>query len=203
MRAKATVVVVAETPSLAQSVADLLESDGLPVCTVLDPALALTRCMKDPASPVGLVISASNGHHCATAPRWLRGEMGNVPLVVVGSRDASLRSGPQLHVVGLPLVPEAFLLLVHQLMRSPNVPVPVSRPRGRVRLRPPPRQALDVPRPVPLAAADGVPEPPNELASERLGSRVPRSRTRAAGPLSPLLIRLGEWVHRWGNSPTP
>ena len=121
------VVVVAETPSLAASIADLLESDGERVATIGDPGRELTRRLKDPDAPVRLVISASNGYACATARRWTNGEIQGVDLVVVGSRDPSLRSGARVHIVELPLAPDAFLQLVRGLLD--RAPAPRLRPR--------------------------------------------------------------------------
>lgn len=116
MPADPWVVVVAETPSLARSISDLLESDGEHVATVVDPGRELTRHLKDHDRPVRLVISASNGFSCATAGRWVRGDVRGVDLVVVGSRDPALRSGPGVHVVPLPLAPDRFLSLVRGLL---------------------------------------------------------------------------------------
>jgi hypothetical protein len=128
------VVVVAETPSLARSISDLLESDGEHVRTVVDPGRELTRHLKDLDRPVRLVISASNGFYCETARRWMRGEIGGVDLVVVGSRDPNLRSGLGVHVVPLPLAPDAFLAQVRGLLdRAPAATV---RSRRRVGPRP-------------------------------------------------------------------
>ncbi len=114
------VVVVAETPSLAHCIADLLESDGHRVTTVATPGRPLTQRLRRTDAPARLVVSASNGFHCETAHRWMRGEGEGLDLLVVGSRDPTLRSGPRVHVVRLPLVPDRFLELVRSsLARAP------------------------------------------------------------------------------------
>lgn len=111
----ATVLVVAETPSLARSISDLLEIEGFRVRSVTDPRQELSHELDGEGRSVSLVICASNGFGCETARRWMRGEVSDLDLVVVGSRDPDLRSGAHIYVVGLPLAPDAFLTLVHHL----------------------------------------------------------------------------------------
>lgn len=125
------VAVVAETPSLARAITDLLESDGERVVTTVDAGRGLVRLLKDADRPVRLVISASNGFSCVTARRWEREEIGGVPLVVVGSRDPDLRSGRRVHIVPLPLAPDGFLGLVRGLVDRAGTPVVRSRRRSK------------------------------------------------------------------------
>ncbi len=124
MEGSPRIVVVAETPSLARSIGDLLETEGMDVITVRDSGRELVGQLEPDEAPVSLVISASNGFYCETARRWMRGEISGVDLVVVGSRDPDLRSGPRVHVVGLPLVPGAFLRLVRHLLDGTSVSPP-------------------------------------------------------------------------------
>lgn len=134
MLGRETILVVGETPSLARSITDLLESDGFAVATVQDPARELTRSLQDPRHRVNLVITASNGFRCETARRWMRGEVAGISLVVVGSRDPEVRSGPRVHVIGLPLAPEEFLQLVRRVVARP--PKALSPRRSRTPRRP-------------------------------------------------------------------
>jgi len=119
------VVVVGETPSLAASLVELLETDGVRVVSVheLREAEALVR--EGSLDPRPLVISASNRHYCPTARRWRMGSLRDSELVVVGTRDPLLRSSGRLHVVALPLIPEEFLGLVRELAgRTPDQACP-------------------------------------------------------------------------------
>jgi hypothetical protein len=112
------VLVIGETPSLGRSIIDLLESGNVRARYVLDvgPELPMTT----PRHRTRVVIAACNGLYCATARRWARGELPNVDLVVVGSRDPTVVGGGNLHVVPLPLMPAQFLALVRRLLESPD-----------------------------------------------------------------------------------
>lgn len=121
------VLVVGETPSLGRSIADLLESGGVRVRYVDDvrtpgPLAAL-------AQRYPIVVAACNEHLCATARRWVRGEIPNVALVVVGARDPALARTEKLHLVPLPLLPARFLGLIHGLLEA-GPPASVSAPRN-------------------------------------------------------------------------
>ncbi|MGA8664040.1 MAG: hypothetical protein WB809_03085 [Thermoplasmata archaeon] len=111
------VLVVGETPSLGRSITDLLVSGGVPARFVGDvraeaPLASLARRF-----PV--VVAASNSPTCSTAREWVRGELPDVALVVVGSRDPILtRVTPAVHVVSLPLLPSRFLELIRELMAA-------------------------------------------------------------------------------------
>ncbi len=146
------VVVVAETPSLARCIADLLESDGHRVTTVARPGRGLTHRLRQTDEPARLVISASNGFHCETAHRWMRGEGEGIDLVVVGSRDPALRSGPKIHVVRLPLAPDRFLELVRSYLAHAPSPVVRGHPVTRHRAGP-----VTEAHPHPVAALPAAP----------------------------------------------
>jgi len=109
------VLVVGETPSLGQSIVDLLESVHLRTEYVLDvdergPVVSL-------ADRYALVVVACNEHRCLTARRWKLGELPqDLPLLVVGSRDPVLATTRGVHQVPLPLEPDRFLTAVRSLL---------------------------------------------------------------------------------------
>jgi len=109
-----TVLVVGETPSLGRSVTDLLESADVRTQYVGD----LRR--ETPLSSLGgrfsIVVAASSGYYCATARQWIRGELPNVRLVVVGSRDPVLTGAGGVEIVALPLEPGRFLEMIRGLL---------------------------------------------------------------------------------------
>jgi hypothetical protein len=110
------VLVVGETPSLGRSIADLLESGGIPVQYVLD--LGTPPPLSGPAHRYGVIIAACNVPHCVTVHQWSRGPLSNLDLVVVGARDAAVIPGARLHLVELPLLPSQFLGLIRQLLEG-------------------------------------------------------------------------------------
>ncbi|MCI4372279.1 MAG: hypothetical protein L3K02_01340 [Thermoplasmata archaeon] len=112
------VLVVGETPSLGRSITDLLESGDVPVQYVIE--LAHEMPFSDLASRFPVVVAACNGLYCTTARRWTRGELPNVELVVVGSRDPVVLSDGAVHRVPLPLLPAQFLRLIRELLDPPN-----------------------------------------------------------------------------------
>ncbi len=174
MTVRPWVLVVSETPSLARSITDLLESDGHRVATPVDPGREFLRRLKDREEPVRLVISASNGFYCETARRWMRGEVQGVDLIVVGSRDPGLRSGPHLHVIGLPLAPDAFLTLVRSLLdRAAETSAAVA---GQSARRSPPPPGRTEPKPPGSVRAVAVPRAETEPEPEET-----RKRLRGAG----------------------
>ncbi len=110
------VLVVGETPSLGRSVVDLLESANVPCRFVYDVSAGHPLASLSDRFPV--VVAACNEHFCATARRWSRGEFPNVQLVVVGSRDPTLLTMPEVRVVPLPLLPGPLLALTATLLAS-------------------------------------------------------------------------------------
>lgn len=114
MTARGTLI-VAETPSLADSIDDLLRADGIFADTVPDCYSGLGGWVRRHGHSPYLLICASNAHRCETVRRWFSGEVGAMELVVVGSRDPGLRSRGNLHLVSLPLSPVKFLEMVHAL----------------------------------------------------------------------------------------
>jgi len=113
------VLVVGETPSLGRSITDLLESGDVRAQYVLD--LASEQPLSTLASRFRIVVAACNGLYCTTARRWVRGELPNVELVVVGSRDPVVVGGANLHLVPLPLLPAQFLGLIRGLLEHPTL----------------------------------------------------------------------------------
>jgi hypothetical protein len=122
-----TVLVVGETPSLGQSIVDLLESGNVPTRFVHDVTTQAPLSSLFERFP--LVIAASNRYVCATARRWSRGEFPDVVMVVVGARDPALTDMRGVRVVPLPLLPGPLLALVRSLTFPPKVGGPPSRPR--------------------------------------------------------------------------
>ncbi len=114
------VLVVGETPSLGRSIADLLESSGIHTRYVQDLG------DEQPLSGLGrrypVVVAACTGHHCATGRQWARGDVPDVPLVVVGSLDPVLPNVRNVHLVSLPLLPTGFLAMIRDLMPASASP---------------------------------------------------------------------------------
>lgn len=108
------VLVVGETPSLGRSVADLLESGDVGAHYVED--LENERPLGSLAHRYPVVVVASSGYFCAAARRWVRGELPNVELVVVGSRDPVLLTARGIHHFALPLLPPRLLTTVRSLL---------------------------------------------------------------------------------------
>jgi len=111
------VLVVGETPSLGRSITDMLVSGDVRARYVGDvrseaPLATLARRF-----PV--VVAASNSLYCATARKWVRGEIPYVALVVVGSRDPVLTQvAKAVHLVSLPLRPSRFLEMIRELLAA-------------------------------------------------------------------------------------
>ncbi len=110
--AEPSIVVVGETPSLGRALVDLLEADGLSV--QYRPHLESAGVPGSGPAPV--IVVASNTPYCATARRWLDGELGSSRLVVVGSRDPRVAPGSGIHRVSLPLRAAPFLQTVRGLL---------------------------------------------------------------------------------------
>lgn len=93
--------------------ADLLESDSLPVRFVYDLSAVLPLGdLSDRFSPI---VVGCNEVFCATARRWAAGELPHTEIVVVGSRDAALHVRPGLDLLALPFQPDQLLSLVRRL----------------------------------------------------------------------------------------
>lgn len=119
----ATLVVITESPSLAAGVIDLFEAEGYRVCCARDLAEAEKLVSSAEATGRPILVAASNGHYSACVNGWRSGQLSSLPLIVVGSRDPSLRSRGQLHVVHLPLDVTRFLRLVVSLATREAGPV--------------------------------------------------------------------------------
>lgn len=109
-----SVLVVGETASLGRAVVDLLESANIPTRLALDARADPPLSTFSERFPV--VIAACNEYFCATARRWIQGELSKTQLVVVGGRDPLLRSVHGVHLVPLPLLPGPFLMLITTLL---------------------------------------------------------------------------------------
>lgn len=154
------VLIVAETPGLARAIGELLGSDhlgcryvrGLPELTAETPGT--------PGAPA-LIIAASDAPDSPTARAWIRGELPDTELIVVGTRDPTIGSAPGIHLLRLPLPPKLFLRFVRALTRAPPeptwVPVPGARTPGESR-DPDPSGAPT--RPGPRGPRDTVRSPP-------------------------------------------
>ena len=111
------VVVVSETHSLGSSLSDLLRSTGIRIETTT-PLEAME--MLGPDMGTGrrsLIIAASTGFECLTARRWAQGAFPDSALIVVGSRDPTLRKIAGAKLVSLPITVEEFLDLVRASVR--------------------------------------------------------------------------------------
>jgi len=125
------VLIVAETPSLGRSIADLLESGGISSRLVYDLYdVRAERPLRRVAERYPVVVAACNERFCATARHWARGELPNVAMVVVGDRDPGLASIAGVQVVPLPLLPSPFLLRVRQLLETGGVSSAVASATG-------------------------------------------------------------------------
>lgn len=110
------VLVVGETPSIGRALVDLLKTENVP-CRFVDDVDS-ERPLSHLSERVAVVVAACNEQICSTARRWARGEIPNVPLVVVGSRDPTLISLTGARIVPLPLVPRPFLALTTELLAA-------------------------------------------------------------------------------------
>jgi hypothetical protein len=112
-------VVISDTPSLGSSLAALFESAGLRVVRA-DGVVQALRLLQDVRTgPCPVVVAANTGYHCPSIQEWRAGRLGPRSLVVVGTRDSSLRSDGQLHVVRLPLDPDGLLCMLRGLLDAP------------------------------------------------------------------------------------
>ncbi|HTS33977.1 MAG TPA: hypothetical protein VMI55_08620 [Thermoplasmata archaeon] len=110
------VLVVGETPSLGRSIADLLESENVPTRYVFD--LEAEAPLASLGKRYAVIVAACSGYFCATARRWMRGEMPGTKLVVVGSRDPILGSTPEVRQVDLPLRASGFMGTVREMLQA-------------------------------------------------------------------------------------
>jgi hypothetical protein len=114
------VVVFRETPSLAASIAELLELDGIAVA--LEPSVCRVLQLGSMAEypPPSVLVSTSTGYASDLVQDWQVGPFRDADLILIGPRDSDLRSAGRLHVARLPLVPEDFLNLVRGLLAEPR-----------------------------------------------------------------------------------
>jgi hypothetical protein len=111
-----SVLVVGETPSLGRSIVDLFDSAGISTGFVHDLEAETTPVELERNYPV--VVVASNGPFCPSARSWARGAFPDVQMVVVGSRDPSLRDSPEIQLIPLPFLPGRLLAVVRTLLPS-------------------------------------------------------------------------------------
>ncbi len=120
-----SVLVVAETASLGQAIADLLASVDVPNEVVHDVEGAGVPGSIGDRFPV--IVVASRGYLCPTGRRWRRGDLPGTSLVVVGSRDPALEAEPDLRLIPLPLEPPQLLDTIQELISAAGSS-PGSRP---------------------------------------------------------------------------
>ncbi|HEV2519105.1 MAG TPA: hypothetical protein VGX00_00585 [Thermoplasmata archaeon] len=114
------ILLIGETPGLADAVAELLEGEGLRTHCVRSSRDALTEQSQARDRNPPLIIVVSNSFHSEATARWQRGELRSQGLVLVGTRDPFLRTGGGLHVISLPLVPDRLVALVRALAGQPS-----------------------------------------------------------------------------------
>ncbi|MDE1819745.1 MAG: hypothetical protein KGJ23_01995 [Euryarchaeota archaeon] len=106
---RATLVIINESPSLGAGLTDLFEAEGYRVCCARDLSEARPLVSRSRGQETMLLVVASNGHYSPAVQGWINGSLSDLPLVVVGSRDAHLRSHGMLRVIHLPLNVPRFL----------------------------------------------------------------------------------------------
>lgn len=110
------VVVFGETPSLAASITELLELDGIPVRREDCLSRVLQSTSGAGETPPLILVSTSTGYTADLLRDWQAGSLRDSELILVGPRDAGLRSFGRLHVARLPLAPDEFITLVRTLL---------------------------------------------------------------------------------------
>lgn len=110
------IFVISETPSLAESVVDLLREEGWEVRAVKDlaEAEALERGHPSPRPP--LLVTACNEWRCEAPRRWPGSSLRGSRMLVLGGRDPDLRSSRDLHVMSLPFRSGELIELVGSLL---------------------------------------------------------------------------------------
>jgi hypothetical protein len=108
------ILVVGETPSLGQAIADLLEAAGFP--TRLVPSVRGVAPGGFGEGSYRVVVAACNASDCFTALAWGRGDFPRTSLVVVGSRYPAAEPAPNVHVIRLPLQPAHLVAVVRSLL---------------------------------------------------------------------------------------
>ncbi len=137
------ILIVGETRSLAESLAGLLESDGLPTLRVPDWRRAVEACGRADAEIAALLV-ASNQSWSPSLEAWPTSELADRHLIWVGMRGSSLPPMERLHPVTLPLDPAELLALVRSVARVPAETVGTPEPtRPREGRRPPTGAPLD------------------------------------------------------------
>lgn len=106
------IILVAETSSLGAALHGLLEAEGYSVRSVRNARAAQT-VLRRPEAERAMLVVASNAWSSETLTQWSGGALGHRPLVLVGTRDAHLRSHGNLHVIRLPVAPRELLFVVH------------------------------------------------------------------------------------------
>lgn len=109
------ILLIGETPSLADAVAELLEGEGLRTHAVRSSQEALSIQSRVPNRMQDLIVVVSNSFRSEATALWQRGELRSRGLVLIGTRDPYLRTGGGLHIVSLPLVPDRLVTLVRDL----------------------------------------------------------------------------------------
>ncbi|HKN06677.1 MAG TPA: hypothetical protein VJ021_03595 [Thermoplasmata archaeon] len=125
------VLVVRETPSLADSVQILLETVGFRVLSFGSLSPALERIVDRSAEPIGAIVVACNQAYSETLrsyPESLPEEARAVPLLVVGQR--ALQGGrkwpPNVRSLGLPLNSDTLVAALTHLTGVETGSLPAS-----------------------------------------------------------------------------
>jgi hypothetical protein len=113
-----SVLVVAETPSLGRSIAQVLTSSDIPCHLV--PRIGSVEVAHPPVALAPVIVVACNETYCETARRWAGGELPGFSLVVVGSRDPRIATLSGVHWVPLPLRPSELIDLTRSLRSAPS-----------------------------------------------------------------------------------
>ncbi|MHB1435500.1 MAG: hypothetical protein ACYCPN_05860 [Thermoplasmata archaeon] len=113
-----TILIVGETRSLADSLAALLESDGLTTLQVADWSGAVEASHHAEESIAALLV-ASNQARSPSLAEWPASELADRHLIWVGMRGRSPPALERLHTVTLPLDPRELLALIRSVARAP------------------------------------------------------------------------------------
>lgn len=149
------ILIVGETRSLADSLAALLESDGLPILQAPDWRRAV-EASRHTEEGIAALLVASNQTRSPSLEEWPMSELADRHLIWVGMRGGSPPALERLHTVTLPLDPRELLGLVRSVARSGP---PIAGARGPNR---PPGKAAQRPPPIPGPDPAGPYDPPEE-----------------------------------------
>lgn len=109
------VLVIAQAESLGAALADLFATAGFRVRMARDLEGAVEAPPSEkPEKPV-VVVNAAGNRFSAVARDWPSGPLGNIPLLVVGTRIPTHRPGESVYFLDLPLSPGRLVELIRRL----------------------------------------------------------------------------------------